>query len=151
MCSLTTGESTPDSQPLGGRYPSQPPSIASSPLFLGTTPSTTTSHSFLGTFAGTGIGASSLTARRQIPAVAQTTIAANFDQALDVELNLTPQITFDHETLANVIAQKVHLGIRQILDPSIGVHFGRRQDLMRPGEAYSIDICQTNFNPLVTR
>src|SRR5450759_3672649 len=74
-------------------------------LLLCATTSTPAGHRLLGATAGTRIGARSLTARRQIAAMPQTAIGADFDQALDVQRHLAPQIAFDLVLLLDQIAQ----------------------------------------------
>jgi hypothetical protein len=65
-------------------------------LFLGcSAAATTTGNGAFRSLAGTGICAGILTAQRQVSAMAQATITADFDQAFDVHLNFTAQITFD--------------------------------------------------------
>jgi hypothetical protein len=65
-------------------------------LFLGcTATASTTGNCPFRTLASAGVRAGILTAQGQISAVAQASIAADFNQALDVHLNFTTQVTFD--------------------------------------------------------
>jgi hypothetical protein len=43
--------------------------------------------------------------------MAQTAVAADFNQALDVELHFAPQIAFHAVISLNHVAQRDHLGI----------------------------------------
>src|SRR5690606_16843260 len=75
----------------------------------------------------------------------------NLDQALDVELNLTPEVTLDAVVAAHVIADRLDLSFSQILDARVRVDTRPAQNLVRPGAANSIDVCECDFDPLVTR
>src|SRR5690606_40262179 len=61
----------------------------------------------------------------------------NLDQALDVELNLTPEVTLDAVVAAHVIADRLDLSFSQILDARVRVDTRPAQNLVRPGAANS--------------
>ena len=88
---------------------------------------------------------------RQIAAMAQTTVAANLDQPLNIHLHLAAQVAFHFIVLRNVIPQQAQVGLGQILHPDIGIHLGRRQDLVGPAWADSEQIVQRYFDPLIAR
>ncbi len=73
-----------------------------SPRLLLCSPATATAtgNSLLRTLARAGIGARALSMHRQVAAMAQTTVATDFDQPLDVHLHFTAQITFNLVVLA---------------------------------------------------
>jgi hypothetical protein len=54
----------------------------------------------------------------QIATVAQTAIAAQIHQTLDVHLNLTPQIAFHHTIGVDMFAYGQNLGVAQFIDPA---------------------------------
>jgi hypothetical protein len=84
---------------------------------------------FARTFAGTGIGASTLATARQTLAVTHATVAAQVHQSLDVHGQLTAQIAFDHER-ANCITQFFQFAVVQILDLFIGRYTRFSADLL---------------------
>src|SRR5499427_210977 len=65
--------------------------------------------------AGTGVGAGALSAHGQALAMARAAVAAQVDQALDVDLHFATQVPFDRE-LGDLLAQSLHVGLRQVLD-----------------------------------
>ena len=120
-------------------------------LFLsGPTAAATPSNRFLGPFAGAGVCLCSLATNRQVTAMAQPTVTANFHQTLDVHLILAAQITFELIFL-DMITHAGDLSIRQILHPGIRVNPGRSKSFQRPCAANAKNISQTNFNALIAR
>jgi hypothetical protein len=74
-------------------------------LLLGCAAATTaTGNRLLWTFSRARIGARSLSTDREIPAVAETTITADFDQPLDIHLDFATQIAFYLIILGNILA-----------------------------------------------
>lgn len=65
--------------------------------------------------AGTGVGASALTAAGETLAVTHATIGAEVDQTLDRQLDFTTQVAFDRD-LRNGIADAFEFGVGKILD-----------------------------------
>ena len=66
--------------------------------------------------------------------MAQAAIAANLDQALDIELHLSAQIAFDFVTLPDVIAQQSHFSIGQVFDARVRTNPGLSQDFLARGK-----------------
>lgn len=90
-------------------------------------------------FPGSCIGLGSLTAQWQATSVANTAVTAKIQQALDVELVLTPEVTFNIH-LRDFGAQLIELFLGEVL------YLGRRADACRlaqlfgRGVPYPIDI-----------
>jgi hypothetical protein len=68
-----------------------------------------------GAFACTCVGTRALTAHGQTTAMAESTVATDVHQTLDVHRRLTTQVTFDSE-LGDLIANFFQIRVRQILD-----------------------------------
>ena len=68
-----------------------------------------------GTLAGAGVGARALTTQRQTAAVAETAVATDVHQALDVHRVSRRKVTFDGE-LARSLADLLQIGVGQVLD-----------------------------------
>jgi hypothetical protein len=66
-----------------------------------------------------------LAVRRQISPMAQTAVATNLLQPLNIHTNLTSQIALDHVITVNDFTQAGHFRLRQILDPRIRVNISR--------------------------
>jgi hypothetical protein len=66
-------------------------------------------------FAGTSIRAGTLTAHGQPTAMAESAVATNVHQSLDVHGRLTTQITFDSE-LSDLISDFLQIAISQVFD-----------------------------------
>ena len=69
-------------------------------------------------FARTGIGLGTLTTNRQLSAMTDAAVAANFHQTLDVQLNITAQIAF-YFNLVDFLTNRIYLLFRQILNTDI--------------------------------
>jgi hypothetical protein len=81
----------------------------------------------------------------------QTTIAADLDQPLDIHLDFTPQITLDTVPLTNNLAQCRYFCISEITDTRVGMYAGLGKNLRAARIPDSVNIRQTNLDPLVTR
>src|SRR5574340_161122 len=88
---------------------------------------------------------------REVAAVSQAAVAADFDQAFDVHLHFTAQIALNLIVLRNVLANQVYIRFGQIFNPDFRVDLGPRQDRMCPRRADPINIGQSSFNPLIAR
>ena len=81
----------------------------------------------------------------------QTTIRADFRQALDIQRHLAAQIAFHRVLLLDEIAQHIHFGFGQIFDPRVGIDTGLSQNLLAGRQADAVNIRQTDFHPLIAR
>jgi hypothetical protein len=72
------------------------------------------------TLAGTGIGVGALTTNRQATAMAQTAVAAQVHQALDVHRDFAAQIAFDLVVAVDGFTNLQHFGVGQLVDAALG-------------------------------
>lgn len=79
----------------------------------------------------------------------QTSIAADLDQALDVQLNLSAQVAFDNKVLADVVAQRRDLVLRQITHTRVRRDASGLQSPLRGASADAVDVGQAYLHPLV--
>src|SRR5579875_2446655 len=96
------------------------------------------------------IRAGALSAYRQIAAMAQAAIAANFDQPLDVHIDFAAQVALNFIFAINHLTQTVDLFFSQIPYPRIRVNMRFRQDFAAGRQPNSVDIAQRNFHTLLT-
>src|SRR5262249_15522325 len=88
-------------------------------LFLGRATTTATPRNSLAqTAPRAGICPRPLTAHRQVTAMPQPPIAANFRKSLDVQLNFAAEVAFGRQ-LADFLAQFLDFILAQVLDASI--------------------------------
>jgi len=92
---------------------------------------------------------SALSAYRESAAMPDTAIRAEIHEALDVLLNLTPQVAFNLEVSIDYLTDPhLFLGTEVVgVAPGVNVRFG--QDFTRGGATYPIDISQRDLHPLV--
>jgi len=57
-------------------------------------------------------------------------VAADFNQALDIELFLTAQIAFHREVLADVITQRGNFALGEVFDARVGIHLCGSQNFL---------------------
>src|SRR5215469_12697188 len=101
--------------------------------------------------AGPGVGVSALAAHGQTATMAQSTVAAEIHQPLDVHRNFAPQIALDHVVAVDHLAQLQHFLVGQLRHPARFRDRGLFQDLLGFGLANSIDILQRDDDALVGR
>jgi hypothetical protein len=110
-------------------------------LLLGhATPLAPAGYCFTGTTLGTSVGSGSLSPGRQTMAVPAAPIAANLNEALDVEVNFLPQLTLDIMPFVDNLPETIDLVFSQVTYLGIGVNLGLCQNLMAQGRTYAIDI-----------
>ena len=102
------------------------------------------------TLSSPGIGLGALPAHRQAAAMAETPVAAQIHQPLDVDGHLAPQITFDGQP-ADFLTDLFEVAIAQVFDFAIKWHAAVRTNLLRCGAADAIDRSQTDIGVLVGR
>src|SRR5579859_6663639 len=81
--------------------------------------------------AGARVRPSTLAVHRQPAAVTDAAVAIDLHQPLDVQVDLTPQVTFDRVLAVDDLAQARDLVFAQITGAAIGRSIGPRQDLVR--------------------
>src|SRR5467141_625403 len=79
-----------------------------------------------GAAAGPGVGPGALPAHRQATAVAEAAVGPDLHQPLDVERDLTAQVTLDPalQLLGDDVAQPSDLGVGEVLGPDVGGNAG---------------------------
>ena len=102
---------------------------------------------FAGPLAGAGIGMGTLTANRQVAAVAQATVAAQVHQALDVHLNFAAQVALDVQVGIDMFANGQNLGIAQFVHATAGVDVHGFTDGLGGRMTDSGDISQGDRDP----
>jgi hypothetical protein len=106
--------------------------------------------SLTGAFAGACVGARALTAHRQTATVAESAVATNVHQTLDVHGGLATQVTFDSE-LGDLIANFFQIPVGQILD-LLGISDATSfANFASAGATDSKDSRQANFRMLLRR
>ena len=133
----------------GVRRDKTPPGHATgSGLFLCTTAAATTGNRLLRTL-GTRVRASPLTMHRQVAAMAQAPIAANFHQPLNVHLNFATEITLYLIRTSNKLTQRIQLRFAQVFDADIGINVRRLENRARTWTNQRNS--SANFNPLLRK
>ena len=81
--------------------------------------------------------------------MAETPIAPDLHQALDVEVDFSPQVSFDNEVPVDVIAQAGNLVLRQLPHSRRRVYANGRHSFAALGSPDPVDIRQCNFHTLI--
>lgn len=102
------------------------------------------------TLASTSIGPGALTTAGQALAMAQTTVATEVHQTLDVHCDFAAQITFNSE-FADFVTQTIHVRIGQVFHFCRTNDAGRITDFLCAGTADAEDRSQSDFCMLMVR
>jgi hypothetical protein len=105
----------------------------------------------LRTFASAGIRVSSLTARRQSPAVAKAAIATEIHEPLDVHVDLAAQIAFHLEVLIDALANLLDVVLVKVVSALVLGDARHLADLLRPVRTDPVDVLQRNHCLFATR
>jgi hypothetical protein len=81
--------------------------------------------------------------------MAQTTVAADLGQALDVKRGLTAEVAFHDKVVVDALTQLGFFLIGEVFHAGVGIDPSHVQDLLRAGSADSVDISETDFDSLV--
>ena len=73
------------------------------------------------TFAGACVGFRTLTSDRKASSVSLSTVAADFNQAFDVERDVSSQVAFNAVAFIDFFTQLRDLVVRQVFDARIGI------------------------------
>ena len=92
-----------------------------------------------------------LSANRQTPSVTDAAVAADLLQTLDVECDLTAEITLDDLGGIDDLADAGDFFVRQVLHPGIRVHVGVLKDTVGTGASDPINIGQSDFYAFFSR
>src|SRR5437763_12617474 len=99
--------------------------------------------------ASPGIGMGALSANRKIAAVTAATVAANFDQPLDVHRDIFAQVAFDAAFVLDRLTDVVHFLFGEVLNLLVGIHVSCRQDARGAWISDAIDVSQRDVHMLV--
>jgi len=102
-----------------------------------------------GTLPRTPVGSRTLPTDGQSAPVPQSPIAPDIHQPFYVTGDLTAQIAFDPVIVLNYSRYPTDVVLGQIADPGIGVDLGSLKNSVCCRAAYTVDICQSDLDPLV--
>ena len=80
--------------------------------------------------------------------VTTTAVAADFDEAFDIERYFTAKITFHLQMMLNIFTQLADFGLGEIFHPGVGINADFREHLLRCGQADAVNVGQADFNAL---
>src|SRR5699024_5625623 len=84
--------------------------------------------------------------------MAHTTVALDLGQTLDVKRDVAAQVALYHDVVfVDVVADLCFFVSRQILDAGIRVNSGSGENLVGGGLTNTVNISQTNLDPLLAR
>src|SRR5262245_58533042 len=92
-----------------------------------------------------------LAANWQTFTVAQTAIAAEIHQALDVELHVAPQVAFDHVVAVDDFANLEHLGVGQLGDAALRRQINLAHDILSGLVPDPMDVLERDDHAFVGR
>src|ERR1019366_9148935 len=92
-----------------------------------------------------------LPARRQAAAMTDAAVRADVHQALDVHRDLGAQGTFNAIGLLDLLAETVHVRVREILDALVGADPGRRDDAARGLATDAVDVGKADLDLFLPR
>ena len=102
-------------------------------------------------FAGSCIRLGLLTANGQALTMANSAIAADFGESLDVHGDLSSQITLDNLSFSDHFGNLLDFVIGEILDSRVRIHAGLGQNSVGTRHTDTIDIGESDFNTLLSR
>jgi hypothetical protein len=83
--------------------------------------------------------------------VAEAAIAADFHEALDVEVYLAAQVTLDGILAVDELPESAHLLFRELSDASSRIDVSAADDLLTPRVTDAVDVGQGDHDRLVSR
>src|SRR5262249_16561418 len=101
--------------------------------------------------AGPGVGVGTLSANRKIAAMTAATVAADFNQPLDVHRNVLAQIAFDIALALDHLTDVVHFLFSEVLNLLVGIHIGGGEDARGAWVSGAIGVSQRDVHMLITR
>src|SRR5579875_2565756 len=99
-------------------------------------------HGLARSLARARVRSRALTANRQSASVSEAAVAADFDQALDVQVNLTPKVAFDLVLALDNLAQADDLVLGEVFHLGLRTDLGLFKDLPRECWPDAVDIAQ---------
>ena len=79
------------------------------------------------------------------------TVAANFDQTLDVQRCISSQVTLNHEVLVDILSELGFVLESQVLDTGVGVDTSGGQNIVSCLTTDTEDIGETDLDSLFSR
>jgi hypothetical protein len=88
---------------------------------------------------------------RQVAAVAQAAVAADFHQPLDVHRDLLAEIALDAAHVLEHTADLADVVLRQVLDADVRADAGDAEDVVRTLPPDPVDVGEPDLDPLGPR
>src|SRR5262249_52268672 len=101
--------------------------------------------------AGAGVGVSTLAVDGETLAVPESAVAAEVHEALDVLLNLSAQIAFDLVASLDDVADRLHVGFRELVHLAVLGDVRLLADLLRGRTTDSVDVRKRERDGLAAR
>ena len=79
------------------------------------------------------------------------TVATDFNESFDIQSNFTAKVAFYCDVLVDIVTQLCNVFFGQILDADIRIDTGTCQNLICCAAADSVDISQTDLDPLIRK
>ena len=108
-------------------------------------------YGLLGTLARAGVGLGALAVDRHAAAMADTAVAADVHEPLDVLRALAAKVAFDGNRPVDGLAQAHDFFFGQVADLGIGIDAQGREDGVRGRPAHAVDVGETDLDPLLRR
>ncbi len=108
------------------------------------------SHGSPRSFSGAGVRLCALTSYGHASAMANSPVAVNLYQALDILIYLTAKIAFNFEVFLDLIPELRYFVFCESSHSCIFADIGFYQNLMTAGPANSINIRECNLNTLIS-
>ena len=80
--------------------------------------------------------------------MADATVAADFNQTLDVQADFATQVTFDLHVVLDVVTELGNFVLGKILHAGIGIDLGRGKDFLGNRRTDAEDLGQADFHTL---
>ena len=103
------------------------------------------------TLAGSGVGAGALSVYGQSSPVAKALVRTKVHESFDIHGNRGPQLALNFVIIIDDLTDVVDFNLRQIVSFCAGIDIELCEDISGNGSAYSVNIGQSNFDPLTLR
>lgn len=131
---------------LGECWTSRSPEL----LLLGAPSTAASRNGLFRALSGAGIRTRALASHRQVPSMPQPPIAADVNEALNIQLHLAPKIPLHHKVLGDIIPNRADLAFGEIANGSVRIDPGSIESCLRRRSPDPMDVGQPNENSLVT-
>ena len=103
----------------------------------------------LGTLAGTSIGLAALATNGKALSVAETAVATNLGESLNVESDGSSQVAFYDVVLINAVTKLCFVFLSEVLNSGVGVNTCSLEDIRSALSANAVYVSQTDLDPLL--